>query len=388
MDVTSSTMQVPAHPVVLITGGAGFVGHALVRELLKSASEGGILQPREIRVFDPRPSEYEGHERVRCLRGDVRDLEALREACQAVDLVFNCAALVDWGRQPESLLDAVNIGGVENVVRACRAAGVTALVHTSTLDAVYSGRAVLDGDESLPYPDRFVNGYCRTKAAGEQVALRANGAPLVGREGTLRTLVLRPSSIIGERDPYHVTSLMQMARGGWMVRIGDGRARSQHVYVGNVAHAHCVAGRALLEGRGAGQAYFITDFPPKNFFDFLEPILNACGYRFLPWSLALPRPLMMAVGTTLEAVARWIRPVVSFTPTVTRFAVDYVCLDFTLSGAKLQRELGYQPLYGEAEAFARTIAWFRGQPFVSLARDTQPGVPAAADDERAPAPPA
>ena len=64
---------------------------------------------------------------------------------------------------------------------------------------------------------------------------------------------------------------------------------------------------------------------------------------------------------TLEGASRLLRPVVDFRPTVTRFAVDFVCLDFTFRSDKARRELGYAPVYTEEEAFARTIDYFRAR---------------------------
>jgi len=346
---------------VLITGGAGFLGHALVRELLRE--DDPVLRPTLLRVLDLHPERLElpephtGTTRIELVTGDVRSFADVRRACQEIDLVLHAAALVDWGRQPDALLQQVNVGGTENVLRACVEAGVRALVHTSTLDVVYRGEPIEDGDESLSYPPHFVNTYCRTKADAERLVLAANDS-----EGELRTTVIRPCSIFGERDPYHVPPLLEMARRGLLFRVGNGKSRSQHVYVGNVAHAHLLAARSLLQrGQAAGEAYFVTDFPAQNFFDFLEPIVNAAGYRMLPWWLSIPRPVMYGLGCVLEGAAHLLRPVVRFNPTVTRFAADFVCLDFTFVSDKARRELGYAPVYDEEQAFARTIEYFRAR---------------------------
>ena len=68
---------------------------------------------------------------------------------------------------------------------------------------------------------------------------------------------------------------------------------------------------------------------------------------------------MRGVGGAFEAVALALRPVHRFTPIVTRFSVDYVCQDVTYRSDKLSRDLGYEPVYTEAEALERTTAWFR-----------------------------
>ena len=172
---------------------------------------------------------------------------------------------------------------------------------------------------------------------------------------------LRPSCIFGEADPYHVGSLLSMARRGPLFRMGNGKARHQHVYVGNMAHALVLAGRALLlETPGvAGQAFFITDFPAQNFFDYMEPIVKAVGGRMLPWRLALPYRPMYALGAAMEKAAELARPVYPFTPLLSRFSVRFVCQSFTLKTTKAARLLGYHPIYTEEQAFRRTIDYFR-----------------------------
>ncbi len=352
------------NPVVLITGGAGFLGRRLIEELL--APESG-LEPREIRVFDlvrGEPSDP----RVTWIEGDIRQYPDLRRACEGVDVVFHCAAVVDWGRVPDELLESVNVTGTANVVRACREAGVLALVYTSTLDVVYDGRPVVDGDETIPYPAKPYNGYCRTKAEGERIVVRANGLRRSSRPGEgrafLRTAVLRPTSIWGEADPYHAGSLLKMARRGPVVRVGSGTASSQLVYVGNAAYAHLLAARALLDDRPgvAGEVFFITDFPPRNFFDWLEPIVTGAGGRMRPWSRSIPYPLMFGLGCVMEAAVWLVRPIYRFAPLISRFSANYVCLDYTFTGAKLRDRLGYQPPYSEEAAYERTIRYFQDHP--------------------------
>ena len=345
-------------PVILLTGAAGFLGQAIVRELMKP--DGPMAGWRELRLLDvvlPGNDGIAREERIVWTSGDVRDPDAMSRACDGVDVVIHCAAVIDWGQRPDEEVESVNVGGVDAMIRACRGAGVGALVHTSTLDVVYTGRPIVDADESLPYPEQHADVYCRSKAKGERAVLEADGASLDGRRGRLRTTVLRPCCIWGEGDPYHAASLIELARLGPVIRIGDGSSRCQHVYVGNVAHAHVVAARALLDGRAGvgGEAFFVTDFPARNFFDYMEPIVLGAGGQMVPWALSLPRSLMYGVGVAAETAARWLRPIHRFSPTLSRFAVDFVCQDFTVSGKKAEDVLGYAPIYSEVEAFERTV---------------------------------
>ena len=350
---------------VLVTGGAGFLGRALLEELRKAPQDGGA-PPEEIRVYDLRPLEPEAVDGVTSIVGDVRDFERLLEACHDVDVVVHAASLVDFGHATDTLLDSVNITGTENTIRACRAAGVRALIHTSSMDVVYAGRPVVDGDETLAYPERFADTYARSKAIAEQAVVRANGTPRTARPGEndadarLRTCVIRPCGMYGEADPYHVSNVLRMLQAGKLAaRIGSGKAVFQHVYVGNVAHAHVLAVRNLLEPDppAAGEIYLVTDFPAINFFDFMEPIMRRLGHP-MP-SRRVPFPIVFALGTALEFASTLCRPFFSFQPTLTRSSVRIVCQDFCFVGDKAVRDLGYKPIYSEAESLDRTVEYFR-----------------------------
>lgn len=240
-------MTSDTNPIVLITGGADFLGQALVRELLGPETP---VTPEEIRIFDIRPVFDIVGPRIRHVTGDVRDYEALRQVVRGAQIVFHLAAIVDWGTHPRKEVLSVNIGGTENVIRACVEEGVGILMYTSSENAIYTGKPIRDGSEDLPYPDRYPNAYCESKAVAERQVLSVSG-------DELRTVALRPAGIYGEGDPYHMPALIEMARKGLYARIGDGNARCQHVYVGNVAWAHVVAAHALRDGESParGQVY-------------------------------------------------------------------------------------------------------------------------------------
>jgi nucleoside-diphosphate-sugar epimerase len=354
-----------ARPVVLITGGSGFLGKALIRELLDDTG-GSPLIAREIRVFDIKhPGRISGR-RISYIKGDIRSQERLEYACRGVDIIFNCASVVDWGQHPKSFLQEVNVRGTQNVIAAAEKSGVKALVHTSTMDVLYEGRPIIKGDESMPYPRRYNMAYAETKAMGEKAVLAANRAQSKKGKGgpitQLRTCVIRPCGMFGEGDPYHVSSFLRMAQSGRLTfRMGNGRALFQHVYVGNVAHAHALAGKALLDRNSpaAGKTYFITDFEPKNFFDYMEPIISGIGYNMPPKNRSIPMPVVYILACILEGASMLSRPFFRFNPMLNRTSVSMVCKDLTFSSEKARSELGYRPRYSEEEAIARTIEYFK-----------------------------
>ena len=341
---------------VVITGGSGFLGQALTRQLLGREGAPALLAD-EVVQLDLRgatPGRATQDPRVRWRRGDVTDSATLAPSFRDADVVLHCAALVDWGRGRRAELERVNVEGTENVLAASRDAGVKALVHTSTMDVVYQGEAIPRGDETLPYPTRFETDYCATKALGEQRALAFAAA-----EASPRLAVVRPVGIYGEGDPYHVTETLLQARSGRLgARLGDGHANFSHVYVGNVAHGILLAAARLLAGETPlhGRVFFVCDDEePNNFFDFMAPILEGLGERFPPPGRAIPYgPAMLAahIGTRLSRL-------VGRAPTLTPESVNMVCRHFAFTDARARRELGYAAAFTGDEARARTIAWFR-----------------------------
>ncbi len=336
---------------ILLTGGSGFLGKAITDELLDHNCP---LPVGSLKVFDVVPPPEYNDPRFSYIKGDVTSYIQVSEACRDVELVIHAAAIVDWGTHSESEILQVNFGGTENVIRACKENNVRKLIYTSSLDAVYSGKPLVDIDESVAYPEKHETVYCRSKYLSEKLVLEENG-------NGMDTSVLRPSDIYGEGDPYHIGSLINMAKGGFYVRLGNGRHRCQHVYVRNMAWAHVLAAKSLMEenSKVAGKMFFLTDAEGTNFFKFFDQIVEGAGYRIWPGNLWIPRGIAYAMGSLSEFFAFLIRPFKKYHPKFSRFAVTYTCTDFTFSSRKAEEDFGFSPKYSEKEALERTIEFYR-----------------------------
>ncbi len=341
----------PAALSILLTGGSGFLGTAIVSELLDASSP---LPVKELRILDLKSPSGLKDERISFIEGDVTDREIVLEACKGIDLVIHSAAIVDWGTKSEKEIMGVNYHGTLNVIEACRSCKVKALVFTSSLDVLFDGSPLVDVDEETPYPNRHSTSYCESKYLAELAVIKANGDGLL-------TCSIRPSDIYGEGDPYHIGSLVNMAKGGFYVRLGNGKSLCQHVYVGNIAQAHVLAAAGLLSGSGRvdGQAYFITDGPPTNFFTFFDSIVEGIGYRIWPKNLWLPRWFGYALGCISESIAFLLRPVYRFSPKMSRFAVTYTSTDYTFNSNKAKADFGFIPKYSAKAAFDRTVKHYQ-----------------------------
>jgi nucleoside-diphosphate-sugar epimerase len=337
---------------ILLTGGSGFLGKFIVEELTGTSCP---VKSNLIRIFDR--DEYTGRPdpRLEMVRGDVRDYGQVLEACRGIDLVIHSAAIVDWGTKSEDEIFAVNVTGTQNIIHACREHGIKYLVLTSSLDAVFGGKALKDIDEDHPYPQKHPNSYCKSKYLAEMLVTEAV------KNSNLKACILRPSDVYGEGDPYHIGSLLEMAKGGFYVRLGNGKSKCQHVYAGNIAWAHVLAAQALLAESSAvtGNAYFITDGPGTNFFAFYDRIIAAAGYRIHPKNLWLPRRFAYVIGFLSEVAAILARPVKRYTPKMSRFAVIYTCSDFTFTSEKAKKDFGFVPKYSDAEAFEKTVSYYK-----------------------------
>ena len=336
---------------ILLTGGSGFLGRAIIAEMLNETSP---LKIQELTVYDLKPLEGISEDRVIYSKGDVRDADRLKEVCRGMDAVIHTAAIVDWGNRSEAEIMEVNFGGTKNVIEACRFNGVKAMLYTSSLDVLFDGRELVDVDEDTPYPEKHSSYYCTTKYLAEKRVLESNS-------DILKTCALRPADIFGEGDPFHIGSLIGMAKGGFYIRLGDGKTKSQHVYVRNIAYAHVLAAKALLEGnkKVAGNPYFVTDSPGSNFFTFFDHIVLEAGYRIWPGNLWLPRRFAYVIGSISEFIALILRPIIKYTPKMSRFAVLYTCTNYTFNAERAKADFGFVPKYNREEAMERTVGFYR-----------------------------
>lgn len=143
---------------ILITGGSGFLGHALARRLLKEWGRVCIYsrdEHKQAKMFE----EMEGHPNLRMFIGDVRDRQRLTWAMRGVDVVIHAAALkrIETGHYNPSEMTKTNVLGTMNVIEAAIAADVQRVVGVST-DKAYQP----------------VSAYGLSKAMGEDLLLASN----------------------------------------------------------------------------------------------------------------------------------------------------------------------------------------------------------------------
>jgi len=284
---------------ILVTGGGGFVGGYIVERLL--------ARGYAVRSIGRSPQPELVAKGVEVVCGDLTDATAVSAACEGVDAVFHVAARAGvWGSW-ESFYGP-NVIGTRNVLSACRKWQVKRLVYTSTPSVVFNGDSIRGGDESLPYGKNWLCHYAETKALAEQEALAANSEKL-------QVVALRPHLIFGPGDPHLLPRVVESVKAGRLRIVGDGSAKVDVSYVGNVADAHLDAFDALERGKGAGQAYFISQGEPVDLWSWLNSILEGLGQP--PLTQKIPRPLAYGIGALCEGVWKVLRRRTD--PPITRF---------------------------------------------------------------------
>jgi 3beta-hydroxy-delta5-steroid dehydrogenase/steroid delta-isomerase len=336
---------------VLVTGGSGFVGTNLVTELLDRG--------HQVRSFDRAPSPLPEHPRLQTFVGDITDVDDVADAVTDIDTVFHTAAIIDL-MGGASVTDeyrqrsfAVNVGGTEKLVYAARAAGVKRFVYTASNSVVMGGQVISDGDETLPYTQRFNDLYTETKVVAEKFVLSQNGTP-DGRTGML-TCSIRPSGIWGRGDQTMFRKLFESVLAGHVkVLVGSKHSKLDNSYVHNLIHGFILAGEHLVPGGTApGQAYFINDGEPINMFEFSRPVVEACGERWPKFRVS--GPLVRFVMTVWQRLHfRFGLP----KPPLEPLAVERVYLDNYFSVAKAERDLGYRPLFTTEQAMAECLPYY------------------------------
>lgn len=334
----------------LVTGAAGFLGSHLVRVLLDVGySVRAIIRNTPLKLEHPK---------LEIVRGQVEDAERMMEACEGIDTVFHTAAqlaLLGGSAASDAYRQAAydaNVGGVENLIRACHAQGVSRFVHTSSIDVCFNSEVNVEMDEHTPYATNMSCIYTETKIEGEKRALAANG------QHGLLTTSLRPDGIYGPGNNIMMDGVFdQVIKGRMVVTIGFPGALHDHVYIDSLVHAEILAAKHLVPGSPVcGKAYFVTDNHPLPLFEFMRPLIEGLGYK-IP-KLNIPyKPVLGLLRLWQYLHFRIGLPAPLFTP----HEIRKLAISHCATSAEAERDFGYRPPVKPEEAMARCLAHYRNR---------------------------
>ena len=292
---------------VLVTGGTGYLGAAIVRALASRGHHPVVFARRATSAGLPGVP----------IDGDVRNLPAFRSAAEGTDAIIHVAALVSiWQPRPVEFHD-VNVGGLQNALDVTQGLGIQRLVYTSSFLALPPS----DGDAPLD-----ANDYQRTKRQARDVAVAAAraGAPIA---------ILYPGVVYGPGAVTEGNLVGRLLRDHLQGRlpgvVGADRYWS-FTYVDDVARAHVLA----IESRDVSGEYTVggENAPQMRAFEIVRGING----------VKLPRRIPAAIAYVAAAAEEARAAITKKSPLLTRGAVKIFLHDWRLDSSRSIRELNYR----------------------------------------------
>jgi dihydroflavonol-4-reductase len=316
---------------VLVTGGTGFVGRALLRRLLADGRD-----VRALARSDDAASTL-AELGATSVPGDLDDGGSLRAAMEGVGTVFHVAGVNAMCLRDPSELYRVNVDGSERVLRAAAHAGVGRIVYTSSAATIGEPEGVI-GREDTPHRGTFLSDYERSKYLAER------RVQTLAAELGVATVTVNPSSVQG---PGRIG-------GSARLLLGLVNARLPVVvptFVSIVDVDDCTEGHVLAERRGVPGERYLLNGATLSVAEAIG-VLRGVGGR--PHRvLTLPRASARLGGRLAGVVARVSGRDLPACPEMVRTLLHGHRFD----GSRAHRELGlrYQPI--EATV-TRTLAWY------------------------------
>ncbi len=317
----------------LVTGATGFTGGHLARSLVAHGHAVRAL------VRDPSRARDLEHAGVQLAVGDLRDSGAVAKALDAVDVVYNVAAIYRQAGVSTETYRAVNATSVGHLIVAAAEAGVRRVVHCSTV-GVHGDVERPPADEDAPLKPGDV--YQDTKLEGERLARAA------GSRGTEVTIV-RPTGIYGPGDRRLLKMFRGVARERFPI-LGEGQIYYHLTYIDDLVDAFRLCGE---RAEAANRTYIIAGGEVTTLNELVALVAEVAGVR--PPRLHLPVWPFWVAGALCEAVC------VPFgiEPPLYRRRVDFYTKSRAFDISRARGELGYAPRVGLREGISRTLDWYR-----------------------------
>ena len=316
-------------PTVLVIGGTGFIGKALVKHLRK-AGHGVRLIARDPQGVAPELLALG----LDVVKGDFTKIDTIKPALRGIRHVFHLAR--GFGKTWAEYLK-YDVEPTRVLAEACADAGVERFIYSSSIaiyDAGHPGQAITE--QTQPVPSMLAaNPYARSKAENERVLMELHGKRGLG------VVINRPGIVLGQGgNPYHwgvaewpYTSVCRL--------YGDGNNPLPIVLVDDVADAMV----KMMDAPGAvGQSYNLTADPCITANEYLDELERRAGIK-------LRRVPMNPVRSYVESIGKWAIKTMGRDPNaVMPSYVDWKGRTFasTFDASKAEQELGWQPVKDRA----------------------------------------
>ncbi len=322
---------------VLVTGGGGFLGFHIVKQLIERGET--------VTVIGRHHYPHVARLGATSIVADIRNYASIESHFKETEEVFHTAATADiWGDW-QKFYD-INFVGTKNVVDACLAHGIKRLIHTSSPSVVFDGKSQKNLDESTPYASKWLAHYPRSKMLAEKYVLEHNSPQL-------QTVALRPHLIWGPGDPHIFPRLISKAKKGQLAIVGDGQNEVDIIYVENAAKGHLQAAEALKNtGAPAGKTYFLGQSAPVKIWDFITEVLKRENVAAV--NKRIPFRFTYALAVILEWTHKLFR--IKSEPRMTRFLACQLSQSHYYNHKRAKDDFGYDPKISVEEGLDRIYA--------------------------------
>jgi dihydroflavonol-4-reductase len=331
--------------VVIVTGATGHIGNVLVRELLAG---GAVVRALVLPDDDKRPL---AGLNVEIVYGDTTDLESLKAAFAGAELVFHLAGIITIMPGMASLLERVNVGGMHNVIAACRTSGVRRLVYTSSIHAIAEPPRGTVIDESQPFdPERVLGDYARSKARATLILLDEV------RKGGLDVVICCPTGVIGPWD-YGISNIGQL-----ILDFASGHLKSYVSGAYDFVDVRDVArGLILAADKGQPGRHYIFSGAQVQVPELMAELARDIGYPAPTYRI--PTMIARTAGILASAYYRLLRRKAVFTA----YSIDVLRSNSLVSSARAREELDFASRPWQ-ESIRDHVEWLRAEGMLPTRR--------------------
>jgi nucleoside-diphosphate-sugar epimerase len=325
---------------VLVTGGTGFTGKALVSRLLDAGYQVVALDYKEgVRTQELR--DWGAEVEI----GTITDRETVNRCMDGVDVVHHLAAAFRELDVPNSYYEEVNIHGTRNVLQAASEQGVKKFIYCSTC-GIHGNIDNPPGDENAPI--KPADYYQRTKYEAE---------PIVNEyfKKGMATVVLRPAAIYGPGDPERFLMIFKRVSKGFFPIFGNGKTLYHPLYIDNLVDAFMCA---MQDNNGEGEAYLIADEEYIEIEQLVQKVAEVLKVEVKTPHYPIA-PLIVA-GHVCEKICKPLH----ISPPIFPRRVDWYRQNRAFKIDKAKHDLGYQPKIGLDEGLRRTAEWYKQEGYL------------------------
>jgi nucleoside-diphosphate-sugar epimerase len=318
---------------VLVTGGRGLLGSAVVSELGRR---------HDVLAFQRHASQSGARE----VLGDIRDSKSVQAAMDGAEAVVHLAAKVSMhGDRRE--FESINVQGTATVIEAAQRSGVARFVHISSPSVAHAGAPIIGAGAEPADPSSARGAYARSKAAAELIALAADDA-------RMSVVAIRPHLVWGPGDTQLVDRIVARARAGRLFLLDDGAALIDTTYVDNAAEAIAQALEVCGEPDVHGRAFVVSNGEPRTVAELLGRMADAAG---APGPLrSVPSGAAIAAGHVIEA--GWRVAGRTDEPALTAFIAEQLSTAHWFDQRQTMDALRWHPSVSLEEGFTRLRAWY------------------------------